>query len=100
MNPQSVGCTSRRKRWMSLVLSFERSRTYLYDALTDVEGKGLSLLGSHPRARLVRLRGDVGFTEDVHGALISLRLSYCIEHVSDEGGRTRFAATALSPRSA
>ena len=51
-----------------------------------MEGQGLSLLGSHPRARLVHLRGHVGFTKDVDGALVSSRLSYRVQHVADEGG--------------
>ena len=51
-----------------------------------MEGQGLSLLGSHPRARLIHLRGHVGFTKDVDGTLVSSRLSYRVQHVADEGG--------------
>ena len=51
----------------------------------------MSLLGSHPRARLVHLRGDVGLTKDVDGALVSSRLPYGVEHVADEGGHTGLA---------
>ena len=56
-----------------------------------MEGQGLSLVGGHPRARLVHLRGDVGLTKDVDRALISSRLPYGVEHVADEGGHTGFA---------
>ncbi len=56
-----------------------------------MEGQGLSLVGGHPRARLVHLRGDVGLTKDVDGALVSTRLSYRVEHVSDEGRHTGLA---------
>ena len=56
-----------------------------------MEGQGLSLVGGHPRARLVHLRGDVGLTKDVDRALVSSRLPYGVEHVADEGGHTGFA---------
>jgi len=51
----------------------------------------LSLVGGHPRARLVQHRGDVGLTEDVDRALVSSHLSYGVEHFADEGGHTGFA---------
>ena len=34
-SPQPVGCTSRRNRWTLMVLSFVRSRIYLYDVFTE-----------------------------------------------------------------